>query len=121
MAGRRSTLGRTPPKAWSSTSPSPSPRSTGTPISAPPDGEVLRLFPEPAARLATEDVYGGLSFPTREARPYVLINMVCSLDGKASAEDGKSGFIGSPTDRYLMRALRARADAVMIGAGTLRA
>ena len=47
--------------------------------------------------------------------------MVCSLDGKASAEDGKSGFIGSPTDRYLMRALRARADAVMIGAGTLRA
>jgi 2,5-diamino-6-(ribosylamino)-4(3H)-pyrimidinone 5'-phosphate reductase len=46
--------------------------------------------------------------------------MVCSLDGKA-AVDGKAGSIGSQTDRALMRALRARADAVMVGAGTLRA
>ena len=50
----------------------------------------------------------------------MAINMVCSLDGKVAA-DGKAGSIGSPTDRLLMRALRARADAVMIGAGTLRA
>ena len=53
-------------------------------------------------------------------RPYVLINMVASLDGKVGV-DGKAGGIGSPIDRLLMRALRARADAVMIGAGTLRA
>jgi 2,5-diamino-6-(ribosylamino)-4(3H)-pyrimidinone 5'-phosphate reductase len=46
--------------------------------------------------------------------------MVASLDGKA-AVGGKAGAIGSPIDRVLMRALRARADAVMIGAGTLRA
>ncbi len=46
--------------------------------------------------------------------------MVASLDGKASV-DGKAGAIGSQTDRTLMRSLRARADAVMIGAGTLRA
>jgi len=50
----------------------------------------------------------------------VLINMVASLDGKASV-GGKAGAIGSQTDRSLMRSLRARADAVMIGAGTLRA
>jgi len=50
----------------------------------------------------------------------VLINMVASLDGKASV-GGKAGAIGSQTDRTLMRFLRARADAVMIGAGTLRA
>ncbi|MDP8951587.1 MAG: dihydrofolate reductase family protein [Actinomycetota bacterium] len=49
----------------------------------------------------------------------MAINMVCSLDGRVAAE-GKSGSIGSPTDRLLMRALRARADAVMVGAGTLR-
>ena len=50
----------------------------------------------------------------------MLINMVASLDGKASV-GGKAGAIGSQTDRTLMRFLRARADAVMIGAGTLRA
>jgi riboflavin-specific deaminase-like protein len=46
--------------------------------------------------------------------------MVCSLDGK-SAVDNRAGSIGSLIDRTLMRTLRAQADAVMIGAGTLRA
>jgi riboflavin-specific deaminase-like protein len=50
----------------------------------------------------------------------VVINMVASLDGKVAA-DGKAGSIGSPIDRAIMRTLRANADAVMIGAGTLRA
>ena len=106
-------------------SPCPSPRSTGTLITAPPDElpsekEVLKLFPEPTARLAAEDVYSNISFPMREARPYVIINMVSSLDGKVVSH-GKASQIGSSTDRTLMRALRAHADAVMVGAGTLRA
>lgn len=46
--------------------------------------------------------------------------MISSLDGKAAIY-GKAGSIGSPTDRFLMHSLRARADAVMVGAGTLRA
>ncbi len=46
--------------------------------------------------------------------------MVTSLDGRATV-GGKAGPIGSSADRVLMRALRAHADAVMIGAGTLRA
>lgn len=50
----------------------------------------------------------------------MLINMVASLDGKTTI-DGKAGTIGSPTDRLLMRTLRARVDAVMVGSGTLRA
>jgi 2,5-diamino-6-(ribosylamino)-4(3H)-pyrimidinone 5'-phosphate reductase len=50
----------------------------------------------------------------------VLINVVASLDGKATF-CGKAASIGSPTDRMLMRALRARVDAVMTGGGTLRA
>lgn len=81
---------------------------------------MLRLFPEPTARLAVEDVYRDVFFPEQRERPYVLINMVSSLDGKAVVE-GKAGSIGSPTDHTIMRNLRARADAVMIGAGTLRA
>jgi 2,5-diamino-6-(ribosylamino)-4(3H)-pyrimidinone 5'-phosphate reductase len=86
---------------------------------------VLRLFPEPQDRLAVEDVYGSIAFPTTRndpsaSRPYVVVNMVSSLDGKVTAS-GKAGSIGSPTDRLLMRTLRSQADAVMIGAGTLRA
>ncbi|MDX6379365.1 MAG: hypothetical protein QOI57_389, partial [Rubrobacteraceae bacterium] len=46
--------------------------------------------------------------------------MITSVDGKA-AVGGKAGSIGSPTDRTVMRTLRSHADAVMIGAGTLRA
>ncbi len=46
--------------------------------------------------------------------------MVASLDGKTTA-GGKAGSIGSSVDRTLMRTLRARADAAMVGAGTLRA
>ena len=80
----------------------------------------MRLFPEPAARLAVKDVYRDISFPKQRERPYVLINMVSSLDGKAAIE-GKAGSIGGPADRAVMRNLRALTDAVMIGAGTLRA
>jgi 2,5-diamino-6-(ribosylamino)-4(3H)-pyrimidinone 5'-phosphate reductase len=67
-----------------------------------------------------EDVYADIYFPNREARPYVLINMISSLDGKV-AVGGKAGSLGGPVDRTVMRTLRAQADAVMVGAGTLRA
>ena len=77
-------------------------------------------MPEPSAHLAAEDVYTDVFFAYRKARPYVLINMISSLDGKV-AVSGKAGSLGSFVDRIVMRNLRACADAVMIGAGTLRA
>ena len=46
--------------------------------------------------------------------------MISSLDGKV-AISGKAGSLGSSVDRTVMRNLRVCADAVMIGAGTLRA
>jgi 2,5-diamino-6-(ribosylamino)-4(3H)-pyrimidinone 5'-phosphate reductase len=46
--------------------------------------------------------------------------MISSLDGKVAAS-GKAGSLGSDVDRTVMRNLRACTDAVMIGAGTLRA
>lgn len=48
------------------------------------------------------------------------MNMVSSVDGRTTVE-GKSSRIGSETDRQTMRTLRSKADAVMVGAGTLRA
>lgn len=48
------------------------------------------------------------------------MNMVSTVDGK-SALGGSAAGIGSRTDARLMRQIRASVDAVMHGAGTLRA
>jgi riboflavin-specific deaminase-like protein len=53
-------------------------------------------------------------------RPYLGVNMVATADGKATI-DGRSGPIGNQADRELFHELRGRADAVMAGAGTVRA
>ncbi|MDQ3811326.1 MAG: dihydrofolate reductase family protein [Chloroflexota bacterium] len=56
----------------------------------------------------------------RGARPYLAINMVATLDGRAAVGGTATG-IGTPLDRRLMRELRAEADVVLHGAGTVRA
>jgi 2,5-diamino-6-(ribosylamino)-4(3H)-pyrimidinone 5'-phosphate reductase len=82
--------------------------------------KVLRLYPPPGREIS--DIYEDLDLPParRGARPYVIINSVSSVDGRTGME-GKAAGIGSATDRRSMRTLRSKADAVMIGAGTLRA
>ena len=65
--------------------------------------------------------YTALDLPPAPAdRPYVLLNMVASLDGKVAVEGRERG-LGSPTDQRLMRELRVNADVILNGAGTLRA
>lgn len=65
--------------------------------------------------------YAGLEFPDPPPdRPYVLMNMVMSVDGKIVIEGNERG-LGSPQDQHLMRALRTHADVVLNGASTLRA
>ena len=82
----------------------------------------LCLYPEPRALAIEEDIYQNLQVPasTSPSLPYVLVNMVSSVDGRSSV-GGKAAGIGSRADRGAMRALRAHVDAVMVGAGTLRA
>ncbi|HET7520276.1 MAG TPA: dihydrofolate reductase family protein [Candidatus Limnocylindria bacterium] len=74
------------------------------------------------------DAYGGTPrFPEpRSDRPAVIANFVSTLDGVVSyatpeaAGGGEvSGFFGP--DRFVMGLLRAHADAVLVGAGTVRA
>jgi 2,5-diamino-6-(ribosylamino)-4(3H)-pyrimidinone 5'-phosphate reductase len=82
---------------------------------------VLRLFPPPAAERPADAIYANLDWPPPPpARPYVVLNMVATVDGRAAVA-GRAAGIGSATDRLLMRQLRARADAVLVGVGTLRA
>lgn len=53
-------------------------------------------------------------------RPYLVLNMVTTADGRVTI-GGRSGPIGNEADHDLFHALRTRCDAVMVGAGTLRA
>ena len=71
--------------------------------------------------ISTDEAYADLELPAgRDGRPYMVLNMVSTVDGKV-ALGGSAGGIGSRTDRYLMRRIRSLVDAVMIAAGTLRA
>ena len=93
----------------------------GATLSALRRSNLRRLIPsDTALPLDPDDVYRHLELPAGVAgRPYVIMNMVSTVDGKA-ALGGTAAGIGSRTDARLMRQVRAAVDAVMHGAGTLR-
>lgn len=51
-------------------------------------------------------------------RPFVVLKMASSLDGKTSAADGTSKWITGDEARADVQRLRAWADAIVVGAGT---
>jgi riboflavin biosynthesis pyrimidine reductase len=53
------------------------------------------------------------------ARPYVLLNMISTADGRATIA-GRSGPLGGTADHALFHGLRTLVDAVLVGARTLR-
>ena len=57
----------------------------------------------------------------RGMRPTVILKAALTLDGQLAAADGTSQWISSPEARRDAHRLRASVDAVMVGAGTLRA
>lgn len=69
---------------------------------------------------------GDWRLPTHDGSPYVYVNFCTARDGRVSFAD--AGHLGGAHvsgfdehDRWLMGLLRARADVVMMGEGTLRA
>jgi riboflavin-specific deaminase-like protein len=74
----------------------------------------------PAQGKAPHEHLAEVEIRPREDRPFVYINMVASVDGRATI-DGRAHQLGSETDTLLLTELRALADAVLIGSGTLRA
>jgi diaminohydroxyphosphoribosylaminopyrimidine deaminase/5-amino-6-(5-phosphoribosylamino)uracil reductase len=57
----------------------------------------------------------------RTGRPYVVLKLAASLDGRTAAPDGTSRWITGPEARADAHALRAESDAILVGAGTVRA
>lgn len=53
-------------------------------------------------------------------RPHVSVNMAISVDGRISTREREQITLGTRHDRHLMDVLRARSDAVIVGAGTVR-
>jgi riboflavin biosynthesis pyrimidine reductase len=51
----------------------------------------------------------------------VRSNFVSSLDGSVQGPDGRSGSINTPSDQHVFALQRAHADAILVGAGTVRA
>jgi riboflavin-specific deaminase-like protein len=81
-----------------------------------------RLLPDRATGLSADDVASGLAFAdlAPAERPYLALNMAATADGRI-AIDGRSGPVAGKADRELFHHLRTQADAVMAGAGTVRA
>jgi riboflavin-specific deaminase-like protein len=82
---------------------------------------VRRLLPDVAETTVAEQISGlDLNELVHDDRPYVVLNFASTVDGRATI-DGRSGPIGSRADMEILHRLRTRVDAVMIGAGTMRA
>jgi riboflavin biosynthesis pyrimidine reductase len=79
-----------------------------------------RLLPDAADGLTASDVASAIE-PTDIPgdRPWLALNMIATADGRATIA-GRTGPIANRADYELFHALRARVDAVMVGAETVR-
>src|SRR3990172_11815904 len=77
------------------------------------------LYPQPGV---IDDLVGLVMGSDRAAtgRPWVMINMVASIDG-ATTVQGRSTGLGDEDDLAMFKALRAVPDVILVGAGTVRA
>ncbi len=63
------------------------------------------------------DVYLSEPRPAPLDRPWVMVNMIASVDG-ATAINGLSRDLGGPADRAVFRAVRASCDWILVASGT---
>lgn len=76
-----------------------------------------QLLPFPADDVVPYEVYR----PDEGTGRFLRLNMVVSVDGRATDEAGLTAGLGGEADLEVFRSLRALADGVLVGAGTARA
>jgi riboflavin biosynthesis pyrimidine reductase len=83
---------------------------------------VRQLYPSDAGAGEVDpvDFVAAESRPASDDRPWVLVNMIASVDGATHVE-GRSGGLGGPADTAMFRALRGVPDVILVGAGTVAA
>jgi riboflavin biosynthesis pyrimidine reductase len=74
----------------------------------------------PAAPIDTARLASLYAYPDRLDRCWVRANMIASLDGAATVE-GRAGGLAGGGDRAVFKVMRAVADVILVGAGTVRA
>ena len=79
-----------------------------------------QLLPQPVDPIDPIAVHAAASRRRPDGRPWVVCNMIASVDG-ATAVDGVSGPLGGAGDRAVFTALRSVADVILAAAGTVRA
>jgi riboflavin biosynthesis pyrimidine reductase len=79
-----------------------------------------RLLPDVADEVDLAEAYAEPARRRRDGRPWLLVNMITSLDG-AVALGERSGGLGGPADHRVFSHLRDLADVIIVGAGTARA
>ena len=78
-----------------------------------PDGGAPRALSDP-------DLVELYRHPAPEGRGWVRSSFVMSLDGSVQGPDGRSGSINTESDHHLFALQRALADAILVGANTVR-
>ena len=77
-----------------------------------------QLFPEAVDDVDVVSRYASDDRPGRADRPWVMLNMISSIDGGISV-DGVSGGLGGPADKVVFSAIRGVADIILVAAGTV--
>ncbi|HLM29789.1 MAG TPA: dihydrofolate reductase family protein [Acidimicrobiales bacterium] len=78
------------------------------------------LWPTPRDDVDAAAAYTADARPTPPGRPWLLLNMIATVDGAATDTTGLSGGLAGPGDRRVFAALRGVADVVLAGASTVR-
>ncbi len=78
------------------------------------------LFPSYERMVDPSLAYTEVDRVVPDDRPYVIVGMIESIDGQTAAS-GRSRALGGPADKTVFDALRGIADAIVVGAGTVKA
>jgi diaminohydroxyphosphoribosylaminopyrimidine deaminase/5-amino-6-(5-phosphoribosylamino)uracil reductase len=99
--------------------PDPNPRTSGRGVARLRQGGV-EVVTGVLAR-ACERLIDGFSCLVRHGRPFVVLKLAATLDGRIATRTGHSRWITGEAARREVHRLRDRCDAILVGAGTVTA